>query len=411
MQLANTRETYGLVAQFFHWVTAILIIGLLAMGQIMHDLPQSTDAEIAFKVLAFSLHKTFGMVVFGVAILRIVWAVISVKPGLLNADNKLESTAAEVVHWILYASILLMPLSGYLHHAASTGFAPIFWPFGQDLPFVPKDPELASIFGQVHNILSKLLIASVVLHIGGALKHYVIDKDQTLQRMVPGAYKGGADVSAHKGGHSLSLGIASTVYAIALAIAFVPGLLSHDHDHAHDHAHEAAASVSTASAGWVVDPAQSALQISINQMGSAVGGEFETWSASIIFDPDALDQVLIDVTIAVGSLSVGQVTDQALSGDFLNVSAHPNALWQSTAVRHMGGTSYEADGTLTLHGVTASLPLSFDLQIKGDQATATGTATINRMDFGVGASGYANEGSVGFGVDVTFSIVAARSEP
>ena len=186
LMLRNTRESYGLVAQVLHWATAALILVLLPLGLFMHELPESSAADVAYKAWFYSLHKTLGVTVFAVAVVRVIWAAIQPHPKLLNAERKLESLAAQTVHWMLYGAIICMPLTGWLHHSASVGFAPIWWPLPQDLPLVPKDPQLATFFGIAHFSTGILLGLTLVLHIGGALKHAVIDKDATLRRMIPG---------------------------------------------------------------------------------------------------------------------------------------------------------------------------------------------------------------------------------
>jgi hypothetical protein len=82
--------------------------------------------------------------------------------------------------------MLIVPLSGWVHHAATTGFAPIWWPFGQSLPFVPVDATVAATAGAMHWLFTKILAASILLHVAGALKHHLIDRDATLRRMLPG---------------------------------------------------------------------------------------------------------------------------------------------------------------------------------------------------------------------------------
>ncbi|MEC8575106.1 MAG: cytochrome b/b6 domain-containing protein, partial [Pseudomonadota bacterium] len=144
------------------------------------------QAVISRAVLLFSLHKTLGLALFATALLRILWALRQPKPAPLHPDRKAEVLAAEVVHWLLYGSLVLAPLSGWIHHAATTGYAPIWWPFGQDLLFVPKSQAVADVFGGLHWLFVWTLAAALGLHIAGALKHQVIDKDATLARMLPG---------------------------------------------------------------------------------------------------------------------------------------------------------------------------------------------------------------------------------
>ena len=147
MRMTNSRETYGLVHQLLHWTTAALILFMLPLGVYMHDLPVGTAQEVADKVWLFSLHKTVGVVVLVVALARIAWAIVQPHPNLLHGGR--EAFAAKTVHWLLYGSIVAMPIFGWLHHAALDGYAPIWWenvfPGDWDvLPFVPKSEAVAS---------------------------------------------------------------------------------------------------------------------------------------------------------------------------------------------------------------------------------------------------------------------------
>ena len=125
MALANTSQRYGSVTKTFHWLTALLILSLIGLGLFAEDLPYQTDAELARKAWFFSLHKTLGVLAFFVALMRILWAVSQPKPGLLNADKPMESFLAELVHWLLYGSLVIVPLSGWIGHAAASPSAQI----------------------------------------------------------------------------------------------------------------------------------------------------------------------------------------------------------------------------------------------------------------------------------------------
>jgi len=187
MPAANTRQHYGSVAKTFHWLTALLILTVIPLGIIAQRWSFDTSDALAIKATLFSIHKTVGLTLFFVALARITWALTQAKPGPLHPDRKLETFAAETVHWALYASLVVVPLTGWIHHAATVGFAPIWWPFGQNLPFVPKNVDLAHTFASLHIIFERVLIISLGLHIAGALKHAWIDRDATLARMLPGA--------------------------------------------------------------------------------------------------------------------------------------------------------------------------------------------------------------------------------
>ena len=379
----------------------------------MHELPQSSEAERLHKFDLYSLHKTFGMLAFAVAVLRVSWAVFSPKPRLLNADKPLESIAAETVHWILYAAILLTPLFGYLHHVTSVGFAPIYWPFGQTLPFLAQDADLARIFGTLHKTMAFLIMASLLLHIGGAMKHFVIDRDQTLQRMIPGAYRAThlpiIDREAQENHRRAKTPVllAASVYVFALAI----GLFStNKHIHISGHQHDLAyPAEDSRTRGWVVDHAESELAIAVSQMGLTVDGRFESWSASIDLDPENVAAASIMVTVDTSSISLGQVSEPARSADFLNAVVYPTAKFTSNDVIETEIGSFEARGILNLHGAEVPTTLYFQLNIEDDIARATGSTTINRLDYGIGAAGFKDENTVGFDVIISFKVTASQT--
>lgn len=186
MRLTNTHASYGLIARSFHWLMALLILTIIPLGKIANDAPFSTDTEFARKFMLFSLHKTLGVVIFGLAVLRILWAVWQPKPGPLHPERKVETFVAITTHWMLYSALVLVPLTGWIEHAATPGLAPIWWPFGQSLPFVSASEWMFNTFSALHRTFGKVLVLAIILHIIGALKHHLIDKDATLRRMWSG---------------------------------------------------------------------------------------------------------------------------------------------------------------------------------------------------------------------------------
>lgn len=400
--LTNTATRYGGVTKTFHWLTALLILTAIPLGLIAEELPYGTSDELARKALLFSLHKTVGVLAFLVAAARILWALSQPKPGLLHPDRKAEALAAETVHWALYGAMLLVPLSGWLHHAASEGFAPIWLPFGQSLPFVPKSPAVAGFFGAWHEVFTKVLFAAIALHIAGAIKHHVIDRDATLKRMLFGTTEAEVPPQTHA---RTPLFAALGIWVLAMGLGSALGLSHGDHDHA------PAAALEAVPSDWTVT--DGTLAISVTQMGSPVAGQFGDWTASIAFDPETTAETVghTTVTIATGSLTLGSVTDQATGTEFLNAAEFPTATFDADLKRAAEGsaTGYVADGTLTIRGETIPVTLPFDLALEGDTAQATGGLTLDRRDFAIGTRTYADEGSVAFAVAVTIDLTATRA--
>ncbi len=393
--------TYGTVTKIFHWTTALLILMLIPMGMYANQLPFETSAELARKAQVFSIHKTLGVLVFFVALARILWAMSHAKPGPLYPERKAETFVAELIHWLLYGSLVVVPLSGWIHHAATTGFAPIWWPFGQNLPLVPKDETLAELFGGFHWILTKVLAASLFLHLAGAAKHVVIDRDSTLSRMWFGKSKA-PKVPAHRTPAAAPLGaLVIFIAAFAAAYAFK----------SNTHAGEGAtvAALEDVESDWEVLDGGT-LAITILQLGSEVTGTFSEWTADISFDADAGPTFgEVTATIAIGSLSLGTVTDQAMGADYFDVANFPTATFRGP-ITSDGGATYRVDGELELKGITAPLTLYFDL-LEQDDGTwlMQGATQIDRMGYNIGLA-QDKEGTLGFGVDVDIDFFARQAE-
>ncbi|WP_456388931.1 cytochrome b/b6 domain-containing protein [Profundibacter sp.] len=390
----NTTNTYGSVTKTLHWLTALLILTAFPLGILANNAGFGTGEEIAQKAWLFSLHKTVGVTVFFTALARILWAITQKKPRPLHPDNTLEVFAAEAVHWLLYISMLMVPLSGWLHHAASVGFAPILWPFGQSLPLVPKSEAVSALFSGGHFVFTKLLLAAIALHIAGALKHLVIDKDQTLQRMLPGLAKI-APLPAQP--HSKKPILAAiAVYAVAMTLGAWIGLASHG-----DHEHDKLAEVSS---DWVVT--EGTLAITLSQFGNDITGTFTDWRAAISFDPKT-GSGHADVTINIASLTLGSLSTQALGADFFDAAAHPTAKF--TAEITPNGDDYDASGSLTIKGVERPVTLPFTLEITEGSAVMKADVTLSRLDFGIGAN-MPDEASLKFPVRVSIELTASQSD-
>ena len=410
MALTNTRARYGSLAQILHWTTAFLILILLPLGIIMTWLPAGTADQVALKIWLYSLHKTLGVTVFAVAIIRVIWALVSTRPVPLHPERKLETFAAETVHWMLYGAIILAPLTGLLHHAASTGFAPIWWPFGQDLPFIPKSERLAIATGYAHWGIAITLVGSLLLHISGALKHQFIDRDLTLARMLPFGIMNSSQVLPARNEHKNSY-LPSFVAALVL-FGFTAGATTYGDRVSQPKTiiaqAEQPSDASDFTANWAVDDDQSTLGVTISQLGSPVEGAFADWNADIFFDTNNLSASKVNVTINTASLAIGTVSKDAIGPDFLNSEAYDTAVFEANNFELVSANNYIANGTLTIRGASAPLALPFMLTIDGDAATMSGQVSLNRMDFGVGAEKYGSEDSVGFDVNVTIAIQAKR---
>ncbi|QYK40229.1 MAG: cytochrome b/b6 domain-containing protein [Paracoccaceae bacterium] len=395
MPLLNSATRYGSVARALHWLTALLILTAIPLGIVANDLAYDTSAALAWKAQVFSWHKTVGVAAFFVALARILWALTQPRPAPLHPDRTWETRAAEAVHWLLYISLIAVPLSGWVHHAATAGFAPILWPLGQDLPMIPKSAAVEHGAAAAHWVFTKLLIAAILLHVAGAVKHAVIDRDATVARMWRGT-SAPRNPQPHRARGPLLAAVAAYAAGVGLAVALT----------APDAGPVETTAPATAEAGnWQVE--EGTLSFTLRQMGSTVEGRFATWTARITFDDTVAMGAAgrVDVMIDMASSTIGSVTAQAQGPEFLNVAGHPAATFTAEIRRDDGG--YVADGVLTLAGVAVPVALPFDLAIEEGIARMSGRTAIDRRDFGIGRA-YGDEGTVGFAVTVDVVLTATR---
>lgn len=179
MTLRNTLQAYGSVAKGFHWIVALGVIGLLGMGLYMTRLDPS---PAMFQI--YALHKSIGITILALAVLRVLWRFSNPHPQSLPNHLPWEKALSRVIHFLLYVSLFVMPLSGWIMSSAKGFSVSVFGWF--TLPdFVKPNDALAGLAADIHEIAAYTLIVMVGLHFAGALKHHVIDRDSTLRRMLP----------------------------------------------------------------------------------------------------------------------------------------------------------------------------------------------------------------------------------
>lgn len=170
---------YTRTAKALHWLMAILLFGLLALGFYMHDLPLSPE-----KLKLYSWHKWAGVTAFVLVWLRLMWRVSHLPPALPASMPKFMQLAAHGGHLMLYLLMIAIPLSGWLMSSAK-GFQTVWFGVLPIPDLLDKNKETGDLLALVHKSLNLLFVAVLAGHIGAALKHHFIDKDDILTRMLP----------------------------------------------------------------------------------------------------------------------------------------------------------------------------------------------------------------------------------
>ncbi|NNE21352.1 MAG: hypothetical protein HKN11_01965 [Rhizobiales bacterium] len=369
-------QHYSRLAKFFHWLTAVAVIALLGLGWYMTSLELS---PLMLKL--YSWHKWIGISVLLVTVLRLIWRFTHPAPPLPADMPPLMRTAAHGGHVLLYALLIGLPIAGWINSSAA-GF-PVVWFSVIPLPnLVGPSKQISDVFSWLHWAGGLLLVALLVGHIGAALWHHKVKRDDTLVRMLPRRRS-----------------VAAFFAAAVLFIAVPPS---------------EAGPLDT----WTVETGASEVTFTAQQMNVPVKGKFNAYRAAIVFNADRPDKASIRLEFDTSSITTGNVqADQALPGaDWFSAADHPVAVFEASGFKPIGDDTYEVAGTLTVKGtsqpvtVKTTIATSDDPQnAQGLRAQATGVTTISRTAFKVGQGQWANTATIADEVIIAFSLKAARA--
>ncbi|MGE4313424.1 MAG: cytochrome b/b6 domain-containing protein [Pseudobdellovibrionaceae bacterium] len=363
------KQTYDPVAKTFHWVIALLIIGLLCLGLYMDTLEFSPS-----KLQLYDLHKSFGITVLLLISLRLLWRLSRTYPLHLLTHKKWEKVLARLTHVALYICAFAMPLSGWAMSSSSGYGAHIFGLF--NLPAItPESKDLTGLFKEIHALTAWGLIGLIGLHFAGALKHHMIDKDATLRRMLP---------------------FVKPVIVAALVIVSLGG-------------QEAQA----APQSWTVQPWKSSLEFSGVQRGEAFSGSFGKWDAVIAFDADDLEVSSVTATINTEQVSskIQDVAGYVTGAAWLDAAQYPEATFVSKSFSKTDDTHFTVTGDFTLKGVTKEISFPFTL-VEGEENSRVMDAQfpVKRLDYGVGSGDWVDTAIVGDTVMIKLHMIAVPQD-
>ena len=175
---------YTLPQRLIHWIVAVIALCGLALGLVLgfygfDGLKNGYGIEVTNFV--YKYHKTFGVLILGLMTLRLILRLAHGKPDYDMPLTSFEASASRAVHFLLYAALLVQPVLGWLATAAG-GFPVEF--FNWTLPgLIGKDKELSETLYGLHGSVGWLIVTLLVLHIGGALKHWLVKRDTVMTRM------------------------------------------------------------------------------------------------------------------------------------------------------------------------------------------------------------------------------------
>ena len=178
MPLRNTAENYGSLAKFLHWTIVLLIISQFLLAETADELPDGLE-----KLQVLSRHKSFGMLILGLALVRIAWKLMNKGLPAPVGEGRIKKAAA-AGHGLLYLLLLIVPLSGWAMSSAAN-YPVTFFGWFQFPSLVAENHDLHELLEDVHETLFYTMVVVAVGHILAALYHHVVLKDSVLRRMAP----------------------------------------------------------------------------------------------------------------------------------------------------------------------------------------------------------------------------------
>lgn len=389
--MAATQARYTAVAILLHWGIAAAIIANLIMGWWMHGAIDESHTQ-ARAVAAFQMHKSLGLTILALSLLRLLWRLRNPPPPFANHMPAWERLAARATHWVFYMFMLAVPVSGWLY--VSTQWrndaalnVPTLWfglfevphLFGLNQVSLALRELLAGYTGEIHELLAYSMASLLALHVLAALKHHLINCDQTLANMLPLlAAKKVNTGDKHQPLRKLSLSLGSVGILLAIiALAWV--MFAPLNNAGSNRANTANAAITWPAGSWAVVTSESKIGFAGVHAGADFNGRFDQWQADIRLDESDLTQSQISARIDTASAQDGvPLHDKTLpQAEWFNSSEYPVAKYQATTITLSGANRYQVQGVLTIKD--RDIPVA-DLFLvrQNDQASLTGTFVIDR---------------------------------
>jgi cytochrome b561 len=344
-----------------HWLIAVLIFSGYSLGLFMVALPVSAE-----KLRYFSFHKWIGVSVFLLALLRVLWRATH-QPPALPEGARWEHAAAHFTHWALYGLMLAIPLSGWLHSSAA-GYTTVYFGVLPLPDLLQKNLPLSEQLGAVHGWLNYALIALLLGHAGAAILHHVARRDGVLARMLP--------LSGAKTWANLAMLLAIAAFSL-IAVLFVSG---ESRDAASRPQQDAAQTQAVASASGEITA-------EFRQMNVPVTGTFTRFKPETLsFDADAPEAARAIIVVDAASFDIGDADYNAevRKAEWFDTAKFPEARFESSAVRKLDATHFEATGELTVKGKALPVTVPFTVAQDGGATVYTGEAKVSRAAYGIG---------------------------
>lgn len=424
-------DRYTTFAIALHWLIAAAVLCMVPLGWWMSDaVKEPANQQVAYR--AFQLHKSVGLTILGLTVVRLIWRLLH-RPPPIEARHGWERYVAVASHAAFYVLLVMIPYTGWLY--VSTGWAvshdqPLnvatSW-FGlfqvPHLPVHELDPaarrEIAYSAMGAHGKLAWGVLLLAGLHIAAALKHHVVDRDETLAHMIPilpTGHDGGTPKRLTRKGAALcwfvALLLVFGLQAVGWMTAKPPagGAKPAAAEAAAPHLGVEADFTPGSATAWVVDQTKSSITFSGTQSGAPFKGRFEEWQPHIWFDPANLAGSKAVVFIRSASARTGDATQESSlkEAEWFDTGRFSIARFETTAFKSLGDDAYEAEGTLRIKSKSLPVKLPFTFRETAGVARVAGKLELDRTALDLGMASDAAGQWVSKTIAVEIAVEAKR---
>lgn len=398
-------ERFSAVARTLHWLVAGGIVVQYLLAELAEKAADRGEQLTQLAVLAN--HKSMGITLLVLVAFRLLWRSFNRPPPRLP-DAQWARHTARITQGLLYALLVLLPLSGWLMSSAKA--YSVSWFNLVQLPDLIAAGESASQFwSAVHHYAGEGLLVLAALHILAALKHYLIDKDSVMARMATAPGLIAFALLAVGGVWALGTPAAQQITTQATAPP-VAAAVTIPEPTPTPSTPETPSTPTTAAVrldAWVIDYEASHIRFTATQAGATFEGRWLQWEADVYFDPEHLSDSRAEVRIQAANVSTGDEERDATlaTGDWFDSTNFTSVVFATQHIESID-TGYHADANLTIRGV--SYPIGFDFELStsasGD-SVLTGTSELDRLALGLGVVEWADTQWVGQTVEVSVRLV------
>ena len=408
----SNEQRYTAIAIVLHWAIAAAILSNLIVGWWMKAAIDETTAQ-ARAIAAFQLHKSIGLTVLLLTVLRLLWRFTHKPPPLPASMARWERFSAKAAHWAFYILSVVVPLSGWTYVSSQWAHGkplsvPTLWfglfqvPHLFDARAMPEAARAAvsERDAAAHYYLAWSMAGLFVLHVAAALKHHFLDRDRVLTQMLPAlpSPDGSAPPPDEPTRRAILRTGAGLIFGALAALGYVlwrgpvtsaAGAI-------------AGGALTSVTGSWIMDPTSS-IGFSGNHAGNDFHGKFTRWSADIRYNPAAPESSSITASIETGSAADGvPLHDETMpQAEWFNVAKYPHAEFKTTRVSADGAI----EGMLTIKDRT--LPVT-GLKAIVDKGVLhiTGKFDIARKDADLGQESDAGGDYVSLKIGVDVNVTA-----